>query len=70
LGVLSDNFINQSQTNTVFYKMIKMDWVGVEPTTSASLFRGCSFYLISKDGKDNIIILVLLIFQNNHLENL
>jgi hypothetical protein len=37
LGVLSDNFLNQSQTNTGFYKMIKMDRVGVEPTTSARM---------------------------------
>jgi hypothetical protein len=42
LGVLSDNFLNQSQTNTEFYKMIKMDRVGVEPTTSAPFHsRGC-----------------------------
>jgi hypothetical protein len=34
-GVLSDNYQNQSQINTVFPEQEKVDRVGVEPTTSA-----------------------------------
>jgi hypothetical protein len=33
---LSYNYQNQSQNNTVLVQQKEMDWVGVEPTTSAS----------------------------------
>ena len=33
--ILSDNYLKQSQNNTVVTVQIKMDRVGVEPTTSA-----------------------------------
>ena len=35
LGFSSDNYSKQTQFNTVFYQIDKMDRVGFEPTTSA-----------------------------------
>jgi hypothetical protein len=35
-GFLPDNYLKQTQNNTVFVQQEEMDRVGVEPTTAAS----------------------------------
>jgi hypothetical protein len=47
-GVLSDIYSKQAQFNTVFIRLIKMDRVGFEPTTSA-------MPRLTRAGKSNII---------------
>jgi len=42
LGFLSDNYLKQSQNNTVVLTQKDMDRVGVEPTTSANFSRSRS----------------------------
>ena len=37
--ILSDNYLNRIQNNTVFPTQKEMDRVGVEPTTAASFLR-------------------------------
>jgi hypothetical protein len=69
-GFLSDNCSKQVQFNTVFLTQEEMDRVGFEPTTIASFFQDSSFCLLSNSDKGDIIILISLIFQNNHLETL
>ena len=71
LGFLSYNNQKWTHNNTVAVQQEKVYRVGFEPTTAASIFWGCSFYLLSNGDKDNIIILASPpIFQDNHLENL
>jgi proline racemase len=45
LLILSYNILKQSQNNAVVVQQEKMDRVGVEPTTSASLAALCTLYL-------------------------
>jgi hypothetical protein len=51
--------------NTVVVQQEEVDRVGFEPTTSASLGKGCSFCLLCNNDKDDIIIQVPLIFQTS-----
>jgi hypothetical protein len=66
---LSYNILKQAQINTVFVQQEKADRVGFEPTTLASLAKGCSFCLLSSNYQDDIIIFITN-FSKYHLEYL
>jgi hypothetical protein len=55
---LSDNYLKQSQNNTVLVQQKEMDRVGVEPTTSAT---AATFYLRAVRERKKTIVKAILI---------
>jgi hypothetical protein len=53
---LSDNYLKQSQINTVVVQQKDMDRVGFEPTTSASFSLTIFFYLEGHNYKTKSVV--------------